>query len=90
MQKPKVWWKSWPVALIGVAVVCAGVVPELLPEKKPVAVEAETEIYLKPVDGHGITTPALPLATDEGSGPPHQAPPHADAEVIARPNPSPR
>jgi hypothetical protein len=80
MQKSKVWWKSWPVAVIGVAVVCAGVVPELLPEKKSVAVEAETEIYLKPVDGHGITTPALPPPTDEGAGPPPQAPPRAHAE----------
>jgi hypothetical protein len=74
MQKPKVWWKSWPVALIGVAVVGAGVVPELLPEKKPVAVAAETEVYLAP--------------TDEGSGPPRPAPPRAHAEVIVRPNPS--
>jgi hypothetical protein len=69
MQKSKVWWKSWPVAVIGIGVVCAGVVPELLPEKKPVVVEAETEVYLNPVDGPGTTVRPLP--------PPHQALPPA-------------
>jgi hypothetical protein len=57
MQKRKIWWRSWTVALIGVATVGAGVIPVLMPEKKPVVAEPETEIYLKPIDGHGITPP---------------------------------
>ena len=63
MQKRKVWWKSWAVAVIALVVVGSGIVPFLLPdttpkpEKVPQSAEPEAEIYLQPVDGHGITPP---------------------------------
>jgi hypothetical protein len=61
MKQPRAWWQSWPVALIGLLVVAGSVAPFLVPEKKPVFVEPDVEIYLKPVDGHGIRlTPPAP------------------------------
>jgi hypothetical protein len=60
MQERKVWWQSSRVALIALATVAAGTVPLLMPDKKPKIVEPEAEIYLKPVDGHGIMA-ALPM-----------------------------
>jgi hypothetical protein len=76
MRHPKVWWQSWPVALIALATLCAGIIPALLPQKKPKIVEPEAEVYLNPTDGHGITIAAPPPVEPihEEMPDPHRAP----------------
>jgi hypothetical protein len=81
MKHYRSWWQSWPVALIGLAVVAGSVAPFFVPEKKPLFVEPDVEIYLKPVDGHGIRL-TLPQPMIDGSHPQHhQAAPPAPREL---------
>jgi hypothetical protein len=54
-RPPGAWWQKWFFIAVGVAAVAGAVIAIALPDRTPKPQEPEAEIYLQPVDGHGIS-----------------------------------